>query len=96
MKNKHVVVRRGAEEMQQEILVGNIRPDESLAAAALDLERVRREALDITARRNRDDRLFLRDQIFVAHRLKSTYDNLGLSLVTVFFPKLGDFFFYDA
>ena len=43
--------------MREEIFVGDLGTDEPFAAAALGLERVRRQALDIAAAGNRDDRL---------------------------------------
>ena len=49
-EEQHIVMRRGTEKMQQEILVGNVGSNEPFAAAALNLKGVRREALDITAR----------------------------------------------
>ena len=91
-EQQNVTVRRGDEEVLDEIFVAGLRADAALAAARLMAVDVDRRALDVAGMADGDGHLFVFDQVFELDFLDAI-DDLGAALVAIGFQdfaQLGD------
>ena len=90
-EEKDIVVGLRREEVHEEVLFGHVRADKPLAAPPLAAERVRRQTLDVPARRERNDRALLRNEVLVAERRDACRNQLRPARVAIFLLQLRNF-----